>query len=71
MPFTGILSSDKLYFHRQWRLKYLENNMLQLYLPQNYYFGDDFYIFFLQNFLKPFLRKKIGPMPIVFGFKAI
>jgi hypothetical protein len=39
--------------------------VLQLYIPHNYYFLDDFYsFFFLQILFKPFLRNKINPMPL-------
>jgi hypothetical protein len=35
-------------------------------IPHNYYFWDDFYSFFLQMFLKTFLRNNIlDPMPLI------
>jgi hypothetical protein len=42
----------------------LENNVLQQYIPHNYYFWDDFHSFFSAFFFKPFLRNKIDPMPL-------
>jgi hypothetical protein len=42
----------------------LENNVLQLYTPHNYFFSDDFYSFFCKFIFNPFLRNKIDPMPL-------
>jgi hypothetical protein len=43
-----------LYFQGPLRLKYLENKVLQLYIPHNYYFLNDFYSFFCKFFSSHF-----------------
>jgi hypothetical protein len=56
----------KKYFWGQWHLQYLECNVIQLYIPHNYYLWYDLYSFFLQNFLKPRLWNKIYCMPLTY-----
>jgi hypothetical protein len=43
--------------------------VLQLHIPHNYIFWDDFYSFFCKFFSKPFLRNKIDPMPLIITIK--
>jgi hypothetical protein len=50
----------------------LENEVLHLYIPRDYYFWDDFYSFFLQNFFNQyFWRNKIDPMPLRYTCRKV
>jgi ribosome-associated toxin RatA of RatAB toxin-antitoxin module len=46
-----------MYFQGRWRLKYLENNVLQLYIPHNFFFWDDIYSIFCKVFFQAIFEK--------------